>query len=117
MREWKKIEGFDFKEIIFEEYHHIAKITINRERYRNAFTPLTTWEMSQAFSYCRESQNIRVVILTGAGDKAFCAGGDVRRLREQVLAGQAGQADGFFEQEYALDPEYAPPDQGGQTLC
>lgn len=53
MREWKKIEGFDFKEIIFEEYHHIAKITINRERYRNAFTPLTTWEMSQAFSYCR----------------------------------------------------------------
>ena len=44
MREWKKIEGFDFKEIIFEEYNHIAKITINRERYRNAFTPLTTWE-------------------------------------------------------------------------
>ena len=41
MREWKKIEGFDFKEIIFEEYNHIAKITINRERYRNAFTPLT----------------------------------------------------------------------------
>ena len=40
MREWKKIEGFDFKEIIFEEYNHIAKITINRERYRNAFTPI-----------------------------------------------------------------------------
>ena len=39
MRNWKKIEGFDFKEIIFEEYNHIAKITINRERYRNAFTP------------------------------------------------------------------------------
>ena len=76
MRNWKKIEGFDFKEIIFEEYNHIAKITINRERYRNAFTPLTTWEMSQAFSYCRECQGIRVVILTGAGDKAFCSGGD-----------------------------------------
>ena len=74
MRNWKKIEGFDFKEIIFEEYNHIAKITINRERYRNAFTPLTTWEMSQAFSEC---QGIRVVILTGAGDKAFCSGGDM----------------------------------------
>ena len=72
MREWKKIEGFDFKEIIFEEYNHIAKITINRERYRNAFTPLTTWEMAQAFNYCRDSLDIRVVILTGAGDKAFC---------------------------------------------
>ncbi len=77
MRNWKKIEGFDFKEIIFEEYNHIAKITINRERYRNAFTPLTLWEMSQAFSYCRECQGIRVVILTGAGDKAFCSGGDM----------------------------------------
>lgn len=76
-REWKTIEGFDFKEILFEEYNHIAKITINRERYRNAFTPLTTWEMSQAFAYCREAQNIRVVLLTGAGNKAFCSGGDM----------------------------------------
>ena len=75
-RNWKKISGFDFKEILFEEYNHIAKITINRERYRNAFTPLTTWEMSQAFAYCRECADIRVVILTGAGDKAFCSGGD-----------------------------------------
>ena len=67
-REWKKIEGFDFKEILFEEYNGIAKIT---------FTPLTTWEMSQAFSWCREAQRIGVVILTGAGDKAFCSGGDM----------------------------------------
>ena len=49
-REWKPIEGFDFKEILFEEYNHIAKITINRPRYRNAFTPLTVQEMSQAFA-------------------------------------------------------------------
>ncbi len=76
-REWKKIEGFDFKEILFEEYNNIAKITINRPRYRNAFTPLTVKEMSEAFLYCRESLDIRVVILTGAGDKAFCSGGDM----------------------------------------
>lgn len=76
-REWKTIEGFDFKEILFEEYNHIAKITINRPRYRNAFTPLTVWEMSQAFTYCRDTLDIRVVILTGAGDKAFCSGGDM----------------------------------------
>ena len=74
-REWKTIK--DFKEILFEKYNHIAKITINRPRYRNAFTPLTTLELSQAFSYCRELSDIRVVILTGAGDKAFCSGGDM----------------------------------------
>ncbi|MBQ9822437.1 MAG: 1,4-dihydroxy-2-naphthoyl-CoA synthase [Muribaculaceae bacterium] len=86
-REWKKIEGFDFKEILFEEYDRIAKITINRERYRNAFTPLTTLEMSQALSYCRESSGIRVVLLTGAGDKAFCAGGDMH------VKGRGGYVD------------------------
>ena len=73
-REWKKIK--DFQEILFEEYNGIAKITINRPRYRNAFTPRTTLELSQAFAYCREASRISVVILTGAGDKAFCSGGD-----------------------------------------
>ena len=76
-REWKPIEGFNFEEILFEEYNHIAKVTINRPRYRNAFTPKTVWEMTQAFNYCRETLDIRVVILTGAGDKAFCSGGDM----------------------------------------
>lgn len=47
-RNWEPIKGFDFKEILFEQYNGIAKITINRPRYRNAFTPRTTFEMSQA---------------------------------------------------------------------
>jgi len=76
-RNWKPIEDFNFEEILFEEYNHIAKVTINRPRYRNAFTPRTVWEMSQAFNYCREALDIRVVLLTGAGDKAFCSGGDM----------------------------------------
>lgn len=76
-KNWKPIEGFNFEEILFEEYNHIAKVTINRPRYRNAFTPRTVWEMSQAFNYCREALDIRVVLLTGAGDKAFCSGGDM----------------------------------------
>lgn len=74
-REWRKIR--DFEDILFEEYNGIAKITINRPRYRNAFTPKTTWELSQAFTLCREMQEISVVLLTGAGDIAFCAGGDM----------------------------------------
>lgn len=86
---WTKIK--DFKEIILEECEGIAKITINRPRYRNAFTPLTTWELSQAFSIVREKQSISVVLLTGAETprkegqtdeewlrtQAFCAGGDM----------------------------------------
>lgn len=86
-REWKEI--CPFEEILFEEYNHIAKITINRPRYRNAFTPRTTAELSEAFAICRERQDIRVVILTGAMSEvpdgmrpeevkhAFCSGGDM----------------------------------------
>ena len=74
-REWKEIRHFE--EILFEEWQGIARITINRPRYRNAFTPRTTLELSQAFAYCREAARIRVVLLTGAGDKAFCSGGDM----------------------------------------
>lgn len=74
-REWKTIKPYE--EILFDQYHGIARITINRPRYRNAFTPLTVAEMSDALRICREAQEVSVVILTGAGDKAFCAGGDM----------------------------------------
>ncbi len=74
MRNWTEIKKFE--EIKFDYYEGIAKITINRPRYRNAFTPDTIKEIIQAMVYCRESQDIATVILTGEGDKAFCAGGD-----------------------------------------
>jgi naphthoate synthase len=73
-RVWKSLG--EFEEIRFEYYQGIAKITINRPRYYNAFTPDTTREMSEALVTCREKPEIRVVILTGEGDKAFCSGGD-----------------------------------------
>lgn len=75
MRNWTTIK--EYREILFDFYNGIAKITINRERYRNAFTPLTVSEMSDALRYCRDSKDVRVVVLTGKGDIAFCAGGDM----------------------------------------
>ncbi|MBO5135683.1 MAG: 1,4-dihydroxy-2-naphthoyl-CoA synthase [Bacteroidaceae bacterium] len=74
-RNWENIKTY--QDIKFEYYNGIAKITINRPRYRNAFTPLTVKEISEALIHCRENQNISVVVLTGAGDKAFCSGGDM----------------------------------------
>ncbi|MDR2389338.1 MAG: 1,4-dihydroxy-2-naphthoyl-CoA synthase [Tannerellaceae bacterium] len=73
-REWTTIKMYD--DILFDFYNGIARITINRPRYRNAFTPATTGEMSDALRICREMSDICVVVLTGAGDKAFCSGGD-----------------------------------------
>jgi naphthoate synthase len=73
-REWQTIK--EYKEIKFDFYEGIAKITINRPRYRNAFTPLTVKEMIDAMNTCRDSLDIQSIILTGEGDKAFCSGGD-----------------------------------------
>ena len=72
--DWKPIKTFS--EIKFEFGEGVAKITINRPRYRNAFTPNTISEMIEAMKICREDAKIKVVILTGEGDKAFCSGGD-----------------------------------------
>jgi naphthoate synthase len=74
LRKWVTIK--EYEEIKFDFYEGIAKITINRPRFRNAFTPDTTKEMCDAMIFCRESIDVSVVILTGAGDKAFCSGGD-----------------------------------------
>ncbi len=73
-RDWKSLKNYE--DILFDFWEGVAKITINRPEVRNAFRPDTVSEMSDALRICRENQEIYVVILTGAGDKAFCSGGD-----------------------------------------
>jgi naphthoate synthase len=73
-RIWTPIK--QYQDILFEQYKSIAKITINRPEVYNAFRPTTNFEMLDAIDYCRDRADIRTIILTGAGDKAFCAGGD-----------------------------------------
>lgn len=82
---WKTIK--EYTDILFEEMDGIAKITINRPKVYNAFRPLTNKEMLEAFEICRERSDIRVIILTGIGDKAFCSGGD------QNAKGHGGYVD------------------------
>ncbi|MFI3256253.1 MAG: 1,4-dihydroxy-2-naphthoyl-CoA synthase [Psittacicella sp.] len=65
-----------FEDILYSKMDGIAKITINRPEVRNAFRPETINEMRKAFSDARFDENIGVIILTGAGEKAFCSGGD-----------------------------------------
>jgi naphthoate synthase len=71
-------DGQKYTDIVYETAEGIAKITINRPEVRNAFRPTTLFELSSAFSAARDDLGIGVIILTGAGDKAFCSGGDQR---------------------------------------
>ena len=72
--EW--IAGRQYEDILYETYNGIAKITINRPEVRNAFRPKTVMELMDAFAYARDDANVGVIVLTGAGDLAFCSGGD-----------------------------------------
>ena len=71
---WKPIK--EYKEILFQQYGGLAKISINRPHKHNAFTPLTVQEMSEAMELARQDTSVGVIILTGEGGKAFCSGGD-----------------------------------------
>ena len=72
--EW--IAGRQYEDILYETYNGIAKITINRPEVRNAFRPKTVMELMDAFAYARDDAKVGVIVLTGAGDLAFCSGGD-----------------------------------------
>lgn len=73
---WKRGD-FGFSDIVYETGDGIAKITINRPEVRNAFRPQTIIELKEAFDIARDDESVGVVILTGAGEEAFCSGGDI----------------------------------------
>ena len=68
----------EYEDILYERAESIAKITINRPDVRNAFRPQTIAEMRDAFSRARDDTGVGSIIFTGAGDDAFCSGGDQR---------------------------------------
>jgi naphthoate synthase len=77
----------NYSDIAYETSQGIAKITIDRPEVRNAFRPLTTRELIQAFEVARDDPSIGVIVLTGRGTEAFCSGGD------QKIRGDDGYID------------------------
>ncbi|HEV2440527.1 MAG TPA: 1,4-dihydroxy-2-naphthoyl-CoA synthase [bacterium] len=84
--EWQTAR--EYTDILYECAEGIARITINRPEVRNAFRPETVGEMMDAFARARDDTSVGVVLLTGAGTKAFCSGGDQR------VRGDAGYVGG-----------------------
>jgi dihydroxynaphthoic acid synthetase len=67
-----------FDDLLYASQNGIATITINRPQARNAVRPRTYEELTEAMKQAADDPEIGVVVLTGAGDKAFCSGGDVK---------------------------------------
>jgi enoyl-CoA hydratase/carnithine racemase len=72
--------GKAYRDIVFEVKDNVAWVTINRPRVRNAFREQTLDELADALSATRHDPAIAVAVVTGAGDKAFSAGGDFHAM-------------------------------------
>ncbi|MDQ2742619.1 MAG: 1,4-dihydroxy-2-naphthoyl-CoA synthase [Chloroflexota bacterium] len=86
---WRTLQ--EYQDILYETSGDgIARITINRPEVRNAFRPKTLFELLEAFERAHEDNDIGVILFTGAGDKAFCSGGDQRVRGEGGYVDQEG---------------------------
>jgi naphthoate synthase len=98
--------GPEFTDIRYEKSSSpagIAKITIARPEVRNAFRPRTVIEMSRAFEDAREDPGIGVIVLTGEGPQAFCAGGDQRVRGDTGYLDEDQAADGGVGRFHVTD--------------
>lgn len=100
-------EGVVMSDVMFEIDGHAGIVRLDRERAINALTPgmiqaigtqLTAWALDDA---------VRMVLFEGKGARGFCAGGDVRQVRQMLLDGQRDAANAFFAAEYDVNKQIA----------
>jgi dihydroxynaphthoic acid synthetase len=91
-KKWETVSGFDFTDIIYEKRPGVARVTINRPEAYNAFTTSTQDELIKAFEHAANDGTVGVVVFTGAGEKAFCTGGDAKEA-------EAGYRKGMLEKD------------------
>jgi enoyl-CoA hydratase/carnithine racemase len=73
----------NYENILFEKKGAIAFVTVNRPKVLNALNMATMEELRSAFTAIKDDREIRVAIMTGAGEKAFIAGADIAELAKQ----------------------------------
>jgi naphthoate synthase len=106
--EW--VPDGDYADIRYERSREpgIAKITIDRPEVRNAFRPQTVVELSHAFTRAREDTTVGVIVLTGAGDEAFCSGGDQRVRGDSGYESAPGEVGRFHVTDLHLQIRRTP---------
>lgn len=82
-------------------------LLLNRPRALNALDLGMIAALDTAIASLRDDPAVRLVVLEGAGGRAFCAGGDVRHIRDLALAGDAAGIEAFFAGEYAVNAAIA----------
>lgn len=84
------------REVLYEVDGALARVTINRPERRNSMSYGVMRGLLSAFSAARNEESVRVVVLTGAGDRAFCAGADLTGIAENASAAEVHEGRGVL---------------------
>ncbi|MBO0684998.1 MAG: enoyl-CoA hydratase/isomerase family protein [Candidatus Dormibacteraeota bacterium] len=74
----------DLEQVLVRLVDRVATVTLNRPEQRNALSDAMLRDLLAALAWCRDHAGVGAVVLTGAGDRAFCAGADLTSFEEQV---------------------------------
>jgi enoyl-CoA hydratase len=85
----------------------VGRLVLDRQRALNALDAGMIAALAAALAQWRHEPAVHAVTIEGAGERAFCAGGDIRAVRDAALAGDAAWIEAFFASEYALNQSIA----------
>ncbi len=104
--------GMDYEVVKYEVAEGVATVTLNNPEKRNMLSAQMLVELVDAMKTARDSDDVRAVVLTGAGDKVFCAGADLGGFAADVPLVQKHFATDLFLEFFRLMPRLGKP-----TLC
>lgn len=89
--------------VIARRQGRIGRLTLNRPKALNALDHAMLRTIRGQLDQWRDDSAVHAVVIEGAGGRAFCAGGDIRQVRDLALAGQYADVEAFFAAEYSLN--------------
>ncbi len=91
-----------FEDLLYKSADGVVTITINRPDRRNSMRVQTMRELAAAFEMAKQDANCRVVVVTGAGEKAFCAGAEISDFQNKGIVGTRSQYDAYVALSTAI---------------
>ena len=89
--------------VLVERHPGLMGLVLNRPRVLNTLNREMIRLLTLGLEAALVASDVKLVVISGAGERGFCAGGDLKELTRAVQAGEVHLADQFFQEEYALD--------------
>ena len=93
----------DSGEVVFSQAGRLGRIVLNRPKFLNALNLNMVREIQEKLNEWNENPKIGGIVVQGRGEKAFCAGGDIKRLAESAMRGELAYCREFFSTEFLLN--------------